>query len=399
MRDVQPPGEQPRERTLRGGRDRARRVVADHGDADRARVEPLRVGADHVPVDSARPALEDVAEPVDEEVVADVVPAVSAHVVELDRAHDRGRVLGACSRSSRRCDGRPRTRRSSAYCGGVRTIRSFAFQPERGTIRGEPTIETVRSVVRSTGLRTYHACKRRTVAEDPVVEAVGGADPVRDCRAASRAALAPPRCPGPAGPPPRARPAATRSSGRSCSACGTAPSPSPASGVRPGRTCRRADPGRRSRACRAAGSARRSSPFPAQAPAGDTSRQKTTSRSSLVTGGPGQVCLGRQGIRHPADRILTTVKAAFLRALLASVAVGATFLIAVGPASAAPPRVLAVSFDADVNPVTAGYLTHQIDRANRDGYDAAVIVLDTPGGPLGVDAEDLQEGARARRSR
>ncbi len=50
------------------------------------------------------------------------------------------------------------------------------------------------------------------------------------------------------------------------------------------------------------------------------------------------------------------------------------------PAGAATPRVLAVEFANDVNPVTADYVTSQIDRANRDGYDAIVIQLDTPGG-------------------
>ena len=42
--------------------------------------------------------------------------------------------------------------------------------------------------------------------------------------------------------------------------------------------------------------------------------------------------------------------------------------------------MLAVHFENDVNPVTADYLTQQIDRANDDGYDAVVIVMDTPGG-------------------
>ncbi len=50
------------------------------------------------------------------------------------------------------------------------------------------------------------------------------------------------------------------------------------------------------------------------------------------------------------------------------------------PAGAATPKVLAVNFANDVNPVTADYVTSQIDRANRDGYDAVVIQIDTPGG-------------------
>ena len=44
------------------------------------------------------------------------------------------------------------------------------------------------------------------------------------------------------------------------------------------------------------------------------------------------------------------------------------------------PRVLAIHYVLEVNPVTSSYLDHQLHRAQKDGYDAAVIVLDTPGG-------------------
>src|SRR5581483_7615170 len=64
--------------------------------------------------------------------------------------------------------------------------------------------------------------------------------------------------------------------------------------------------------------------------------------------------------------------------------VGLAALILAGSAGAAGsrPRVLAIQFgpDLEINPVTQGYLTHQISRAASDGYDAAVILLDTPGG-------------------
>jgi membrane-bound serine protease (ClpP class) len=39
-----------------------------------------------------------------------------------------------------------------------------------------------------------------------------------------------------------------------------------------------------------------------------------------------------------------------------------------------------VKFENDVNPVTQNYVNDQISRANRDHYDAVVILLDTPGG-------------------
>jgi membrane-bound serine protease (ClpP class) len=74
------------------------------------------------------------------------------------------------------------------------------------------------------------------------------------------------------------------------------------------------------------------------------------------------------------------VKAAFLRALLAASAAATAVLITTGSAAAAPPRVLAIDFENDVNPVTAGYITREIDRANKGGYAAVVIVMDTPGG-------------------
>jgi len=52
------------------------------------------------------------------------------------------------------------------------------------------------------------------------------------------------------------------------------------------------------------------------------------------------------------------------------------------PAGAATPRVLAIHFDADVNPVTQNYLCHQLKQAQKQNYDAAAIVLNTPGGLL-----------------
>src|SRR5262249_14934992 len=46
------------------------------------------------------------------------------------------------------------------------------------------------------------------------------------------------------------------------------------------------------------------------------------------------------------------------------------------------PRVLAIKFgpDLEINPVTQSYLTSKLSQAAKDGYDAAVILLDTPGG-------------------
>jgi len=48
--------------------------------------------------------------------------------------------------------------------------------------------------------------------------------------------------------------------------------------------------------------------------------------------------------------------------------------------AASTPRVLAIHFSQEVNPVTQDWLSSQLDRAHKDHYDAAVILLDTPGG-------------------
>ena len=73
------------------------------------------------------------------------------------------------------------------------------------------------------------------------------------------------------------------------------------------------------------------------------------------------------------------MKRPYLRAFWASL-VAAAALLFVASAQAATPRVLAVEFENDVNPVTADYVIDQIDRANEENYDAVVILLDTPGG-------------------
>ena len=63
----------------------------------------------------------------------------------------------------------------------------------------------------------------------------------------------------------------------------------------------------------------------------------------------------------------------------------AIVLAASGSATAASSaRVLAIRFgsDLEINPATQGWLNGELDRAARDDYDAAVILLDTPGGLL-----------------
>jgi membrane-bound serine protease (ClpP class) len=67
-----------------------------------------------------------------------------------------------------------------------------------------------------------------------------------------------------------------------------------------------------------------------------------------------------------------------VRAVLGSLAVA--FVLVAAAHAASNPRVLAIKFPLEINPVTQDYVNHQLDRAQKDHYDAAVIVLDTPGG-------------------
>ena len=50
------------------------------------------------------------------------------------------------------------------------------------------------------------------------------------------------------------------------------------------------------------------------------------------------------------------------------------------PEATGAPRVLAINFVHEVDPVTQSWLNGQLDTAQRDHYSAAVIILDTPGG-------------------
>jgi membrane-bound serine protease (ClpP class) len=70
---------------------------------------------------------------------------------------------------------------------------------------------------------------------------------------------------------------------------------------------------------------------------------------------------------------------AFLRLFLLLAASAAALAFA-GTAAAQGSRVLAVEFENDVNPVTQEYVVDAIERAERERYDAVVILMDTPGG-------------------
>jgi membrane-bound serine protease (ClpP class) len=73
---------------------------------------------------------------------------------------------------------------------------------------------------------------------------------------------------------------------------------------------------------------------------------------------------------------------AMKRALILVVALASLALASTAAGATSQPRVLAITFgpDLEINPVTQGYLTHELSHAADAGYDAAVILLDTPGG-------------------
>ena len=69
-----------------------------------------------------------------------------------------------------------------------------------------------------------------------------------------------------------------------------------------------------------------------------------------------------------------------MRGFLLTVVVVALTLASGAPASTGPHHVLVASLEDDINPVSQHYLQAQVKRAERDGYDALVVELDTPGG-------------------
>ena len=73
------------------------------------------------------------------------------------------------------------------------------------------------------------------------------------------------------------------------------------------------------------------------------------------------------------------MKGPILRAFLGSLAVALT-IPALALGSSSKPKVLVIHFGLEVNPVTSSYLDHQLHHAQDNHYNAAVIMLDTPGG-------------------
>jgi membrane-bound serine protease (ClpP class) len=67
-------------------------------------------------------------------------------------------------------------------------------------------------------------------------------------------------------------------------------------------------------------------------------------------------------------------------AVLAAVAGALTITCAAPAAAPSAPKVLAVEFDNDVNPVTRDFIVDAIERGEKEKVAAVVIVMDTPGG-------------------
>ena len=94
------------------------------------------------------------------------------------------------------------------------------------------------------------------------------------------------------------------------------------------------------------------------------------------------------GSGGPVARVEIDVDARPVRALGTLLAAAAAALLLALPAAGATPRVLVVEFDNDVNPVTQDYLQDEMHRAERDGFAAVVIEMDTPGG-LGSSMREI----------
>src|SRR5256714_4362891 len=161
-------------------------------------------------------------------------------------------------------------------------------------------------------------------------------------------------------------------------ASGSEPLPIPSSAGRRDRT--RSAPERPGR-CAHSGRGRRRSATPPQVQA-RRRRRRVRQEGASRAGDPhprvAEACPGRKAGPSRLAKVLTVVKARVLRAFFASLALALVFAASANAASR--PRVLAIHFSLEINPVTADYVNHQLDRAQKDHYDAAVILLDTPGG-------------------
>ena len=180
MREVEPPGEQRRERRAAPQRDRRRsRVVADQRDADRAGVEALRVRADHVARRSRRSGPRRPGRTCRR---GSCSRCRSSRSLARGRARSPRTIAADCAgrvgvRPGRVVDDREARppRRSGAARGG--SPRS-ALHRARGMILGEPAIDTCARGTSSTGSRRTRRAAGDTAASryrDPV----GGPDPVR----------------------------------------------------------------------------------------------------------------------------------------------------------------------------------------------------------------------------
>jgi membrane-bound serine protease (ClpP class) len=83
---------------------------------------------------------------------------------------------------------------------------------------------------------------------------------------------------------------------------------------------------------------------------------------------------------------MATVKISVLLAALLAAIVGASAFASTPATTSGKPRVLAITFNQEIDPVTASWLNGKLEDAHKDGYNAAVILLDTPGG----DSDSMQ---------
>src|SRR5947207_8053707 len=238
-------------------------------------------------------------------------------------------------------------------------------------------------VSRAAASRRATECGRRRPAAAspccrPGTESVPSARPRRGCRAATRGSASPRPCCGRGDRHPPAPRGATCSRPRPSAPSGIGQRPIPSSAGRRDRT--RSAPGRRGRFEQTGRGRPRSAP-PPQLQARQKRRrlrQEETSRAGDPLPRVAEPRLGRKAGAGHLAKVFTVVKGHVLRAFLGSLAVALVFAASANAASR--PRVLAIHFALDINPVTQDYVNHELDRAQNDHYDAAVILLDTPAG-------------------
>ena len=375
----------------RGLRQRRQRAVADHGDAHAAGVEALGVRADDRSVDASAAALVDAAVGVDQEVVANVVPAVRAHVVGVDRADDRGHVAG-----------RVAVRRVGVmHEDHAHRVGVARGRPAHRLVRAPPGPRDDGRLTRRRRQRPHGAQRAASGRHERDVHPPGSAHPHLEQPAArepDRLGMADRPAavglqPGPARPGARARARAHLDLGAGAGGPASAQQIEREWGSLHRQDVQAGGAGRAQRELAVARVRRRSDRSGSGRRCEQQERRQPEQRALECASHESGFAGGARV--PPAAPGGCRLRSPMRTLCLLAVALIAGLALTPG-AAAATPHVRVVVLDADVDPVTADWIVDEI-HASNDAHDSALVLqMDTPGGLLESMRKITQAELRSR---